>query len=230
MSSPPRLALIEDHQDLREELQTYLKSQGFPIWAVGSAEDFYKALTWQQADVVLVDLTLPGEDGLQVIKHLHQHSPCGIIAVTARGERDDRLLGLELGVDHYLVKPVDLEELAAVIQSLWRRMANKPVNIPTTTQGPWQLDAVSRTLHCPEGNALTLTDKEYAVLEHLLQHSSQVLSKEDLHQAVFPSSGVLDPHRIEVILSRIRKKAKLAGIALPIRAIFGKGLVFVQPG
>lgn len=230
MNPTPRLALIEDHQDLREEILLYLKSQGFEVWGVGSAEDFYKALTWQQADIVLVDLTLPGEDGLQVIEHLRQHCNCGIIAVTARGKLEDRLLGLEQGVDYYLVKPVDLEELVATIQTMWRRMRSQQFSAPLAAHAPWRMDNTARALLCPTGAALPLTDKEYTVLEHLLQYSGQVVSKEDLHEVVFPGSGMVEPHRIEVILSRARKKAKAAGIQLPIRAVFGKGLVFVQPG
>ncbi|MFP4294457.1 MAG: response regulator transcription factor, partial [Halothiobacillaceae bacterium] len=226
-TSLPTLALIEDNHDLREEVQDYLQLRGYSTWSAESAEAFYKTLLTQVADIVLVDLTLPGEDGLEVIDHLRKHSRCGIIAVTARGELQDRLRALEEGVDHYLVKPVNLKELTATIQRLWWRMSSQGVLMTHHTAIPWRLDPALQCLHSPTGNWLDLTAREYTLIEYLVKQPGTVISKESLHRQIFPEEALADTHRIDVILSRIRQKAKAAGLTLPIRAIFGKGLAFV---
>jgi len=224
--SLPQLAVIDDDDILRGALVYYLEDCGYPVWWAESAEAFYKALHQREADIVLVDLTLPGEDGLSVINHLRKTSDRGLIAVTGRGERDDRVIGLQQGADHYLVKPVDFGELEAAISALWRRMCmDRPRQSPAE---PWRIDSAQRRLYGPRGRYLPLSDQEYKLLCLLLEQADQVISKDRLHQVVFPKGIPLEPHRIEVILSRIRAKARQAGMELPLRAVFGKGLVFIQ--
>ena len=227
LSDPlPHVAVIDDDDILRGALVYYLQDCGYPVWWAGSAEAFYKALHQREADIVLVDLTLPGEDGLSVINHLRKTTDRGLIAVTGRGERDDRVIGLQQGADYYLVKPVDFGELEAAISALWRRMCmDRPRQSPAES---WRIDSAQRRLYGPQGRYLPLSDQEYNLLCLLLEQAGQVISKERLHQVVFPEAITLEPHRIEVILSRIRVKARQAGMELPLRVVFGKGLVFIQ--
>ncbi|QFY88724.2 response regulator transcription factor [Magnetovirga frankeli] len=133
-----------------------LTGQGYPCWGVGSAEAFYKQLMHQEADIVLVDLGLPGEDGLSLAQHLRQHSACGIIIITASGGRDDRLTGLGAGADDYLVKPVDPDELHLRIDNLWQRIHNNQPS-PTPALLTWHFDPSQQILTSPQGQSLLLS-------------------------------------------------------------------------
>lgn len=231
----PRLAVVEDNDDLRGELLSELEDLGYSVWGVNSAEAFYKQLLSFEADIVLVDLTLPGEDGLELVSYLSEHCGRGIIVVTARSGREARMKGLLDGADHYLVKPVDINELTVAITALWRRLhprrqtAAREEGTDDSAHG-WHLDSTGRTLQFGQGSQLILSEKEGQFLKALLASQNQVLSKEELHIAVFghPCEHEHDVHRIEVITSRIRRKAREQGLELPLRAVFGRGLVFVN--
>lgn len=257
MTEPkPRLAIIEDNQDLLEELIFFLEAKGHEVWGVNSAEAFWRELHGRPADIVLVDLGLPGENGFSVIEYLRRFSAFGLIVITARGSAEDKLKGLELGADLYLVKPVNFAQLVRDIEALWGRMqgamamsssdtsaipapagtsavtssvtpepaAETPIPRP---QG-WTLDAASHSLADPEGRGLKLTPQEYALLEILQGRPGEVHAKQALHDILFGDSDDTDTHRIDVILSRLRQKAAQAKIRLPIRTLFGRGLVFVD--
>lgn len=259
MTEPkPRLAIIEDNQDLLEELIFFLEAKGHDVWGVNSAESFWRELHGRPADIVLVDLGLPGENGFSVIEYLRRFSAFGLIVITARGSAEDKLKGLELGADLYLVKPVNFAQLVRDIEALWGRMQGA-MAVPSSTntsatpapagtsaatssvtpapaaetpvsraQG-WTLDAASHSLADPDGKTLKLTPQEYALLKILQGHPGEVHAKQALHDMLFGDSGEGDTHRIDVILSRLRQKATQAKIRLPIRTLFGRGLVFVDP-
>ena len=231
----PRLALVEDNEDLRGELLSELEDLGYPIWGVASAEAFYKQLLSTEADIVLVDLTLPGEDGLELVNYLSAHCDHGIIVVTARSGREARMKSLHEGADHYLVKPVDIDELEAAITALWRRLYLKQQSMTLMddvdkTNLAWYLDGCGRTLRYGESTQLILSEKESLFIKALLASQSQVVSKEELHRAVFGDhcEREHDVHRIEVIASRVRRKARDLAIEIPLRAVFGRGLVFIN--
>jgi two-component system response regulator PhoP len=230
MTTPPRVALIDDDSSIRDYLLCYLRGLGYPAWGVESAEAFYKVLHRQAADIVLVDLSLPGDDGLSVIEYLHASSSRGLVAVTARSDRGDRVRGFHQGADYYLVKPLDLLELDAVITALWRRMRMPLWAQDASEQHLWTLDPAQSRLYSPLGTSLDLSDKEFALISALIDQAGLVVSKAGLHQAIFADADSVDPHRIEVIVSRLRKKAEEAGLQLPIRAVFGKGMVFIVSG
>jgi two-component system, OmpR family, response regulator PhoP len=240
--SKPRLAIIEDNQDLREELTFFLEAKGYAVWGVKSAEAFWRELHARPADIVLVDLGLPGEDGFSVIDYLRQLSGVGLIIITARGDSQDRLRGLELGADLYLVKPVNFAKLVGDIEALWERLREK-IPVPSAAESlavvssadasggsaqTWTLDAASHRLIDPNGKALDLTPQEYALLEVLQAHPGEVYAKRMLHDVLFGMSPEIDTHRIDVILSRLRQKALQQKIRIPVRTLFGRGLVFVD--
>ena len=223
--SVPILAIIEDNTELSEETARFLQSMGYEVWTAGSAEDFYRQLHSKAADILLVDLGLPGEDGLDLIHYIRNHYSCGIIATTARGSRDDRVTGFGHGVDYYLVKPVDPTELIAIIDVLWKRLA--PQQKPKSGNDLWWLDPTLHHLNGPSGKTLELTSSEYLLVERLLDEPNQTINKENLHRALFPNENDVDLHRIDVVLNRIRSKAKKQNVHLPIRSVFGRGLAFV---
>ncbi len=212
-----------------------LRSKSFPAWGAASAEEFYRERAVSPADIVLVDLGLPGEDGLTALRHLRQNSCLGIIVITARGGTENRIAGLEAGADHYFIKPVDLRELIAVIEALWRRMVSRSTVIETTTHPAllvssdhWQLDPTALILELPDARKIQLSDREYNLLACLMAARGLVVSKAALHASIFSDSKEVDLHRVDVIVSRLRQKSeKQLGSPLPIRTIFGKGFVLV---
>ena len=232
MTSTARIAIIEDNEDLLEELMFFLQSRGYPVWGKGSAEAFWKHLHRHPADIVLVDIGLPGEDGFSVVEYLKSLGRYGLIVLTARGGMHDKMRGLNLGADQYLVKPVNFAGLAEQVSALWVRMQLNATpelsGVNTITPQLWQLDDNHQELISPDGVTLPLTSQEYKLIEMLHRYSNEVCSKEMLHDLLFGYAEVPDTHRIDVVLNRIRNKARQLGVRLPVRSIFGKGLVLVS--
>ena len=231
-SREPTIAIIEDSSDLREELIFFLQHRGYNVWGADCAESFWKKLHRSPADIVLVDLGLPGEDGFSVVEYLADLGNFGMIIVTARGQQSDKLRGLNLGADLYLVKPINFSELATTLQTLWQRMQHEQVSAGVTHQREhdgteWRLIAGHQCLATPNDTTVQLTPQEYKLLSILGRSPSEIFTKEALLDLMFQYEETPELHRIDVILSRLRKKAKQHNISLPIRSIFGKGLVFV---
>lgn len=226
------IALVEDEEDLRLNVVRFLEAQGFSVWSAASAEDFYRKLAVHDADLVIADLGLPGEDGLELITHLNSRGRHPIIVMTARGAVHDRIAGLEAGVDHYFVKPVDLYELAAAIHATLRKRLQAGVETATAVSenAAWVLVRSEAVLVTPTGVTVRLTSGELHLLEHLMNQPEKVITKSRLleHFGQDPEQG--DFHRIEVLVSRLRAKVTAAGQRLPLQAVFGRGLVFVSPG
>ncbi|MDP2852107.1 MAG: response regulator transcription factor [Gallionella sp.] len=126
-----RIAVVEDDADLLDTMLEYLKIQGYPAWGVRNAEDFYRRFAADVVDVVVLDIGLPGEDGISVARHLRDLPDLTIIIVSARDALDDRLVGLKAGADRYLVKPVNLIELVANIEAVGRRPAHPATGYAT---------------------------------------------------------------------------------------------------
>lgn len=230
-TTTPRIAIIEDNADLREELTFFLQHRGYNVWSAGSAESFWKKLHRSSADIVLVDLGLPGEDGFSVVDYLNEMAGFGLIIVTARGDQQDNIRGMNLGADLYLVKPVNFSKLASSIDTLWQRMQQES-SVPQAVRqndatGSWQLVSSDNRLIAPDGGSLKLSQQECNLLNILMLSSSEVFAKEALCKLMFRYEDGPDAHRVDVILSRLRKKARDQNVDLPIRSVFGKGLVFV---
>lgn len=232
MLKKPTIAIIEDNNDLQEELSFFLKAKGYKCWSATSAEDFWRKLHLQKADVFLVDIGLPGEDGFSLISHLSKLGDFGLIIITARGGKQDYLTGLSLGADLYLVKPVNFVELNSKLEALWQRMQNQsilPLITPldaSTTEVNWVIDKSDSSLVAPNGQKLTLTQQEKELLDMLLKQPNQILTRVLLNDSLFKHLGNTDVHRIDVIVSRLRKKAKEQAFYLPLKSIFGRGLAF----
>jgi two-component system response regulator PhoP len=198
------MALIEDDPDQRESLLTWLNLEGHSIWAVESAEAFYKQFSVTPIDIAIIDLGLPGEDGLEVIRHLREHTGIGLIVVSARSRVDDRLQGIALGADHYLVKPIVLEELALHIDNLWQRIGQSSVSDP---RGTWVLFQQQRELQTPDGVIVTLTPSELLIVE-LLARRNEPVHRSELVVALGADPKLYDMHRIDAHLNRLRGKLK----------------------
>lgn len=218
------IAIIEDDDDIRINVISFLRASGFECWGVNSAENFYVAAMRQRADLFIVDFGLPGEDGLSLIKRLSDQG-LPVIAMTARGQTPDRIAGLTAGALQYFVKPVDLIELTAGIRSLLSKLAvltAPPRNLP------WRIDHHSSILYTPDQQAVPLTSRELELLAYLIKTPNRLVPKSEL-MAMANTSGDEDFHRIESVLRRLRKKTTdITGQVLPVRTVFGKGLSFLD--
>lgn len=228
----PRIAIIEDNEDLREEMLFYLEHKGFPTWGAHSAEAFWKKLHFNPVDIVLIDLGLPEEDGFSVVEHLRQLSHYGLVIITARGGMQERFRGLDLGADLFLVKPINFMQLSDALIQLGQRLQTTQ-NATTSPQchpsqpNAWHLEPVTSQLIAPNETALKLTPKEFDLLKVLVESTNQIFDRWVLHDLLFDQADEPDVHRVDVILSRLRQKARKQGITLPLRSVFGKGIAFV---
>ncbi|MBV7455608.1 response regulator transcription factor [Acidovorax sp. sif1233] len=225
MSAEPTIAVVEDDEDIRSNVCSYLARSGLQSWGAESAEDFYVRLLRARADLVVVDIGLPGEDGLSLLTRLAAQGVPTVL-MTARADLDSRIEGLEAGALQYFVKPVDMQELVAGIRS---QLRNKRLQGggDALAAVPWQLDSVGGALRAPNQQVVSLTTRELELLSCLLENPGVVVSKQALAQAVGGRNLDDDFHRIESALTRLRRKTlDDTGLALPVRAVFGKGLVF----
>jgi DNA-binding response OmpR family regulator len=229
---PPRVAVVEDEDELRDLLVDDLKAKGFVVTGVPSAESLYRHMSVQPVDVVVLDIGLPGESGLGVAAHLRQLSSVGIIVLTARGEAKTMARALAEGADLFLSKPVDFDVLAAGIANLHRRLhapvlAEAGAGVRKHLQA-WKLIEGGWTLQSPSGQTLALQEAERAFLQLLFAHPGKPVARETLIAALTDQPQEFDPHRLEVLLHRLRTRLKTrTELALPVRAVRGSGYLLV---
>ena len=238
MKTQVRIALVEDDQDLRQSTEEYLNHAGYCVWGAGSAEAFYRRFTADPVDVVVLDIGQPGEDGLGVAGLLKSNPDVAIIILSARDGLDDRLSGLRAGADRYLVKPVNLAELAANIDAVVKRLTHpsarptlelpRPVLDHSTNQ--WQLNLQSWLLTAPTGQTLQLTAREFALLHRLIKVQGQAVPKKELADEIFGQRIANAADRLNVLITRLRKKAEAQLKApLPIKTAHQIGYAFTAP-
>lgn len=226
MSAEPIIAVVEDDEDIRSNVCRFLVRSGFQSWGAESAEDFYVRLLQSRVDLVIIDIGLPGEDGLSLLTRLASQGVPTVL-MTARADLDSRIRGLDAGALQYFVKPVDMQELVAGIRSQLRSKRLQG-EIDASVAVPWQLDAANAALRAPNQMLVPLTTRELELLTCLFKTKGVVVSKQILMQAVGGRGLEDDFHRIESALNRLRHKTlEITGTPLPVRAVFGKGLVFV---
>ena len=226
MSAEPIIAVVEDDEDIRSNVCRFLARSGFQSWGAESAEDFYVRLLQARVDLVIIDIGLPGEDGLSLLTRLASQGVPTVL-MTARADLDSRIRGLDAGALQYFVKPVDMQELVAGIRSQLRSKRLQG-EIDASVAVPWQLDAANAALRAPNQLLVPLTTRELELLTCLFKTKGVVVSKQILMQAVGGRGLEDDFHRIESALNRLRRKTlEITGTPLPVRAVFGKGLVFV---
>ncbi|MBB4312977.1 response regulator transcription factor [Roseospira marina] len=224
------IALVDDEPDFREPTARYLRKRGMTVHEAGSIEDLTATLTEIRPDILLLDVGLPGETGLEAIQRLRDQTGAGVIMVTARGGLDDRIDGLDRGADSYLTKPVDMRELEAVVLSVWRRIGRDPAtSAEGEAEAAWLFDAEAWTLISPDGETVRLSGAEYGVLWRLTETPGQPVSRDRLFEALHkPQSGPED-RSLDVLVSRLRRKFSVSAFKLPVRSVRGVGYVFPTP-
>lgn len=199
-----RVLLIEDEESLGKAVQEHVQAQGHAVDRVGLLADGEDALRAVPYDLVLLDLTLPDGRGLDFLRRLRARGDATpVIVLTARDQISDRIAGLNSGADDYLIKPFDLDELAARLRAVSRRYAGNPN--PLVELGPVVLDQ-ARRIATVEGRAVDLTAREWAVLDRLLQQPGATVSRASLEEALYAFGAEVESNAVEVFVSRLRKK------------------------
>ncbi|MFC3173027.1 response regulator [Novosphingobium bradum] len=214
--TPTRLLLVDDEAALRQPLAEYLARQGFAVREAASAAEARRLLQEESPDLVLLDIMMPGEDGLSLCRHLVESRQLPTIFLTARGEPTDRIVGLEIGADDYVVKPFEPRELVARIRSVLRRAtrpsanpATAPVEEELFTFDGWTLDPLKRRLTDADGATVAISSAEFRLLMAFLEHPRQVLDRDRLLEMVQGREAHLFDRAVDNQVSRLRRKIEV---------------------
>ncbi|HEX5803807.1 MAG TPA: response regulator [Azospira sp.] len=208
-----RLLLVEDHAELSDWLSRSLQQAGYAVDVLARGDHADHALLTQPYDLVILDLTLPGLDGLEVLRRMRgrsQSAQIPVLVLTARGQTEDKVRGLNLGADDYLPKPFELNELEARLKALLRRSGN---HNPRVQVGRLEFDTVTR-MATIDGKLLALTPRELAVLEVLISRQGRPVARETLFEKVFSFDQEVRVEAIELYVHRVRKKLEGSGAAI----------------
>ena len=223
MIQATRVLVIEDEIDLREATVAYLQLEGFMAVGVGSLAAAERLLAAQAFELLVLDLGLPDGDAIVWLEQRADLRDKGIIMTTARGQRCDRITGVQAGADCYLVKPVDLDELVGLARNLLRRLRRDTPVI-------WILDTVKWTLLAPESKAVKLTHSELVILTALGRRAGAPVARDELAAALGHNPMFYDPRRLEILVRRLRGKGNDAlGYPLPLETVHGQGYAFAAP-
>jgi two-component system, OmpR family, response regulator len=198
-----RILIIEDEMDLLSSLALALREEGYAVDTAEEGEDgLYKALSWGY-DAVVLDVMLPGLDGWTILQRLRKEKKTPVLMLTARDAIQDRVRGLDSGADDYLVKPFDLQELFARLRALIRRAAGQPNNVIQIDD--LEIDTGSCQVSLA-GRAVTLTAREYVLLEYLVLHRGEVVTRTTLYEHLFDENDNTLSNLLDVHVSNLRKK------------------------
>jgi two-component system, OmpR family, response regulator len=212
MKATGHILVVDDQKEICEVVQQYLSSEGYRVSVANDGGGMRRVMGQAEVDLVILDLMLPGEDGLTLARQLREESTVGIIILTGRGETVDRIIGLEMGADDYLPKPFHLRELLARVKSVLRRASSraqkeKPSGARARARfAGWHLDLSTRELVSPDGGEVRLTTGEFDLLAAFVNNANQVLSRDRLLDlARNREAGPFD-RTIDVQVGRLRRK------------------------
>ncbi|HWM71913.1 MAG: two-component system, OmpR family, response regulator [Gammaproteobacteria bacterium] len=235
MTDRPHLVIVDDDREIRTLLSQYLEKHDFRTTAVAEGKEMRRVMERSRVDLVVLDLMLPGEDGLSICRELRTRSQVPIIMLTARGEDVDRIVGLELGADDYVPKPFNPRELLGRIRAVLRRAAHaprdpSPESVRAFSFGNWKLDTTTRTLTDTDGKDVALSGAEYRLLAVLLSSANRVLSRAQLTELLRGREADPFDRSIDVRVSRLRQilgdDARAPQI---IKTVYGEGYVVGVP-
>ena len=235
MANQDHVLVVDDDAEIRSLLRDYLQKNGYRVTAVADGRAMWAALEEAHPDLVVLDVMLPGDDGLTLCRDLRAKSELPIIMLTARGEETDRIVGLEMGADDYLPKPFNPRELLARIKTILRRTRTLPENLQpeasgTLRFGGWSLDTATRDLLSPAGVVIALSGTEYKLLRIFLAHPGRVLNRDQLIDLMLSRDASPFDRSIDVQVSRLRHRlgdtAKEPAI---IKTVRGEGYVLSVP-
>lgn len=237
-TQPHRIVVVDDAPEIRDLIEMYLAGEGFAVETAESGLALREAMKREPADLVLLDLGLPGEDGLSLTRFLREHYDVGIIIVTGKGEVFDRVIGLEVGADDYLSKPFELRELLARVRSVLRRSrrADGPRDEPERVAADgaerllfagFQLDLRRRQLFTADGREVELSTGEFTLLHVFVRHPNHVLSRDTLIDLIHNRKAGPFDRSIDVQVGRLRRKIESEpDKPVLIKSVRGVGYVF----
>ena len=213
MATQDHILVVDDDAETRSLLQQYLQRQGYRVTSAADGKALRGALLTGRPDLIVLDLMLPGEDGLQLCRDLRTRSNLPVIMLTARGEETDRIVGLEMGADDYLAKPFNPRELLARIKSVLRRARALPENLePDAVKSyrfaGWTLDPDTRNLTAPDGVVVPLSGTEFKLLRVFLAHPNRVLSRDQLIELMISREAGPFDRALDVQVSRLRQRLR----------------------
>ena len=207
------VTIVEDDPDVRALLAHSLGMDGYKVTALESGVGIEDALTANPADLVILDVGLPGLDGLTITQKIRQHSDVAIIIVSGRGDLTDKVVGLEIGADDYVTKPFEPREIRARVRSVLRRGRQQSDGAAAPQQdhvifrfGDWSLDVTAQALTGTDGAPVTLTSGEFKLLEALVTRAGRVLSRDQLMDICYGNDSPAFDRSIDVCVARLRKK------------------------
>jgi len=240
MATPLRILVVDDEPRIRNMLRRYLAEEGFQVGEAADGAELRRELERAPADLVLLDLVMPGEDGLSLARMIRQRSQVPIIMLTGKGDLIDRVAGLEAGADDYIAKPFHLREVLARIRTVLRRVPAEPARAAPAKGAAgepeagqvlafegWRLDLLRRELSSPAGAAVPLTTGEFDLLRAFALHPNRVLNRDQLMDLVKGREWAAFDRAIDAQVVRLRKKIE-ADPAKPrlIKTVRGAGYIF----
>jgi two-component system OmpR family response regulator len=230
----PHILVVDDARDIREPLVRYLKESGYRASAADSAAAARRAMRTSGIDLVILDIMMPGEDGLSLCRSIRESSGIPVIMLTARGEELDRIVGLEVGADDYVAKPFNPRELLARVGAVLRRTNTLPPRLrgPTAERyrfGEWTFNAAQREIVGPEGLALPLSSGEFKLLMAFLERPKVALSREQLLDLTKGRDAEVFDRSIDNQVSRLRRKIEQdPKNPRYIKTVWGGGYMFTS--
>ena len=233
MSAGPHILVVDDHREIRDLVSRALTKEGFRVSTAADGKAMHQVLADARIDLILLDLMLPGDDGLTLCRDLRAKSAIPIIMLTAKGDEVDRVIGLEMGADDYLAKPFGTRELTARIKAVLRRAQAGPT-VGTAQAAArifrfdrWALNADSRELLRDDGVVVPLSTGEYDLLLALIERPQRVLSRDQLLDLARGRAGGAFDRSIDTQVSRLRRKIERdPGDPKIIKTVWGGGYVF----
>lgn len=238
METTDHILVVDDDRDIRELIVDYLLKSGYRATGAANGKEMRAVLDKQAVDLVVLDIMMPGDDGLTLCRQLRsgQHKDLPILMLTARHDDMDRILGLEMGADDYVVKPFVARELLARIKAIMRRFRTLPPNLQVTEVGriiafgDWQLDTSARHLLDPTGTIVALSGAEYRLLRVFVDHPQRVLTRDQLLNFTQGRDAELFERSIDLLVSRVRQRLNEdARTPLYIKTVRSEGYVFSMP-
>jgi two-component system, OmpR family, response regulator len=213
MSEEPHILVVDDHRDIRDALAKYLAKNGYRISQAESAAAARRVLRDAAVDLVVLDIMMPGEDGLSLTRDLRAQGQLPIILLTAVTEETDKIIGLEMGADDYLTKPFNPRELLARIKAVLRRAQALPAQSPAVDKGrlrfgPWIADPAAMEVTAEDGTPLVLSTAEFRLLLVFLTHPQRVLTRDQLLDLTQGRAAAAFDRSIDNLVSRLRRKVE----------------------
>lgn len=231
--------VVDDDSDISKVLELYLSSDGFEVFCAHSVAEMRSILSNDHIDLVLLDVSLPDGNGLDVMRELRMTSQIPIIVISRKSETVDEVLGLELGADDYVTKPFEPRSVVARVRSVLRRSRSRTAEARTLPQnenasaisfGTWQFDPETYRLTSGGGKEVVLSSTESTLLKHLAEQSGKVLSREDLMIATTGRNWEYTDRTIDILIARLRKKLETTPMNPKIiKTVRGAGYVFSLP-